>query len=212
MILPAFAGSWSFDRNFHMFKRSAERSFMRKNKIGKVYVCLLAFTMSLQALFCCRVMAEETFVSEEEAVIGGEENETAEPVQPQPQALPGEAVSVQEKPETGTDKVTSLQEKQEEKQEVPKEEEEKQGLSGNSVSKNGVPRLFKVPEEKTIEKKMSEEYEYEEEAYEETEEPAVPEEHEKRENAVCLLIAGGICMAAGVARIICRLLIRYGKL
>ncbi len=195
---------------------------MRKNRIGKVCVCLLAFAMSLQALFCCRVIAEETFVSEEEAVIGGEENETAEPEQPQPQALPGEDVSVQEKPESGTDKEASLREKPEEKQEVSKEEEEKQGLSGNSVSKNEVPRVFKVPEEKraklnrptekTIKKKMSEEYEYEEEVYEETEEPAVPEGNEKRKTTVCLLIAGGICMAAGVARIICRLLIRYGKL
>lgn len=211
-------GLGPFGRNFHMFKKSAERSFMEKNRIGKVCVCLLTLTMSLQALFCNSVIAEETFVSEEEAVIGGEENEIVLPVQSQPVA---DAV-MRAEPEPGPGQDVSLQEEVHpgKQQTLPKEEGENQELSANSVSKNEVSVMFKVPEEKrtrlnrttekSIENKMREEYE--EEEYEWKEEPAFPKEEEQKEASAFFMIAGGLCFAAGIVRIIRRLLIRYGKL
>ena len=181
-----------------------------KNKIRKsVFVGVLLITL------CSSVAkADDAFVVEEEAVIRTQEpvTEVTPPAPVQTPPAPVEEVS-EESDKRELWKEPERQEKKVVREKVEEEEAE-------TISQNTVEPVFQVPvRRKTITgKKKSSEVEEPTEIQEPELSPELPPEQEseneksQKSAPVWPLAVSGIFILAGIAGIVYRLLIRYGKL
>ncbi len=191
-----------------------------KNKITeKVFVWLCLVTIFMPWSFLTEMKADDAFVVEEEAVIGGEEADMTLPqvqvqTPPQPE-LPEEA----EKPIVKTTKKGEFSSKATQTDEQTEKPE--------TISQNSQAPIFQVPVRRKNEDKNGETIQGEmedmtfgESVAEETktlenEEPVQrtePVAASKHEGPLWLLLVGGVFLIAGIIRILYRLLIRCGKL
>lgn len=183
-----------------------------KNKIGKsVFVWLFSVTVCSSMLFFVQTTAKDAFVVEEEVIIGTQEQtEIASPVSVPP------SVPVEE----GTKETA----KQEIKKKEPENISEKAAEESETVSQNSSAPIFQVPvRRETIKQKpvpviVEEEPEKEivpeelESIGEQSEPVEEPMKEPARKSSWWLLAVGGVFFLSGIARILHRLLIRYGKL
>lgn len=181
-----------------------------KNKIRKsVFVGVFLITL------CSSVAkADDAFVVEEEAVIRTQEpvTEVAPPAPVQTPPIPVE--EIQKEPQKREQ--WEEPEKQEEK-EIPEETEEGEA---QTISQNAVAPVFQVPVRRKIITRKKEPSKDEDQT--ELQEPEVtPELSQEQEEGneqsqksvpVWPLAVSGIFLLAGIAGIVHRLLIRYGKL
>lgn len=195
---------------------------MKNKKWGSVFVWLFFATVLVLLPMNTVAKAEDAFVVEEKAVIGGEsaEENAGEAVPPSQPQIPVEEPGKQSEEKAEEPKVTKQTAAEEVKEEPPGEQaKEPETVSQNSletVSRNSFEPSFQIPVRRRDEKQP--ETDDADEAPPATE-IALPQEQAaseadatQKKEPVWMLWGAGVFLLAGIAGILRRLFIRYGKL
>ena len=192
-----------------------------KNKQIRGSLCLLAAVMLCFSVPCTVYGdSDGAVIVEDSAIIGGEVQQPV-PQQPSQPVMNQQPVAKPEKKdETGKESAQSQEKKQPAKEESKAPEQKNQ--KAETVSQNRIPRkaapgkTFVVPKNKGENIGKTETEAPEQDCVAELPEEAPEVNGSKSDSpepvSLPFLLAGIVCLGAGIARIIRRLLVAYGKL